>query len=51
MIITPEMTEKTQSIIDECSLRGEEVVFEKGFYKTATIFLRDNTHIVLKRVP
>lgn len=49
MIITPEMAEKTQSIIDECSLRGEEVVFEKGFYKTATVFLRDNTHIVLKK--
>ena len=49
MNITPRDVEKIQEIIDTCSAKGEEVVFEKGVYKTATIILRSNTHLVLKK--
>lgn len=49
MIITTKDTAQIQQIIDSCSQTGEEIVFEKGVYKTATIILRNNTHIVLKK--
>ncbi len=49
MIITPDLTNRLQTLIDECSLKGEDIIFEKGLYKTATLFLKNNTHIILKK--
>ncbi|MBO5453433.1 MAG: right-handed parallel beta-helix repeat-containing protein [Clostridia bacterium] len=49
MLITPNETDKIQEIIDSCAKTGEEVVFKKGLYRTATLFLRDNSKIILEK--
>ena len=41
-------TEKIQHAIDDCAEQGFELVFEKGVYRTGTLFLRNNSKIVLE---
>ncbi len=41
-------TEKLQAAIDECANNGKTLVISAGVYKTGTIFLRDNSKLVLE---
>lgn len=42
-------TEILQKAIDECAASGEVLKFSAGTYKTGTIFLRDNSKVVLEK--
>lgn len=42
-------TVSLQKAIDECAANGTRLKISRGIYKTGTIFLRDNSNIVLKR--
>ncbi|MBQ3119115.1 MAG: right-handed parallel beta-helix repeat-containing protein [Clostridia bacterium] len=42
-------TESLQKAIDECAATGTVLKFSPGIYRTGTIFLRDNSKIVIKR--
>lgn len=42
-------TQKIQNAIDECSKRGEVLIFDQGIYKTGTLFLQDNSKIILEK--
>lgn len=43
------LTEKIQYAIDNSSESGEILLFEKGIYKTGTLFLKDNSRIQLEK--
>lgn len=40
-------TAKIQAAIDDCAQTGAKLVFEKGTYKTGTLFIKSNTNIEL----
>ena len=42
-------TESIQKAIDECAAAGTALKFSSGTYRTGTIFLRDNSKIIIKR--
>ncbi len=42
-------TQKIQQAIDNCAENGEVLVFTSGVYKTGTLFLRDNSRIILEK--
>ncbi len=44
-----EDTEKLQAAIDQCARERKKLVFTEGIYKTGTIFLKDNSKIILQK--
>ncbi len=43
------LTDKIQLAIDDCAKSGETLCFNKGSYKTGTLFLRTNSKICLEK--